>query len=219
MARRLATGRRELLNGTVTLMDSFDLFVARLGARLGPAVAPAPPAEGGVTHAAVLLLLRPVQGTHGDDAEILFIKRAERAGDPWSGHLAFPGGHAEKHDVTLLDAAVREAAEEVGIDVRAGGRVLGSLPTFSPMSRRLPPLSVTPFVALAPAGAAPRLQQGEVDEVFWMPVSALKEGGTSASVKLMITGEPREFPAYHSPLGPIWGITERILTRFLGLVD
>jgi 8-oxo-dGTP pyrophosphatase MutT (NUDIX family) len=213
-----ATGRQEGHNGNLTMMDSFELFVSRLRARLDRADAPTPPTSD-VIRAAVLLLLRRAEGDGGEDAEILFIKRAERAGDPWSGHLAFPGGHAEKRDATLLDAAIREAAEEVGIDVREGGRVLGSLPTFSPMSRRLPPLSVTPFVALAPPAARPRLQRGEVDDAFWMALSAMKDVGTSASVRLTVTGEPREWPAYPSPLGPIWGITERILTRFLGLVE
>ncbi len=60
-----------------------------------------------MTLAAVTLLLR--RGAV-DGAEILFIKRAERTGDPGSGHRAFPGGRVDEHDATLLDVAMREAA-------------------------------------------------------------------------------------------------------------
>ena len=141
-----------------------------------------------MTHAAVTLLLRPTgrDGTGG--AEILFIKRAERAGDPWSGHLAFPGGRAEESDATLLDLAMREAAEEVGIDARHGGRV-------------------------------PCLEQQEVAEVFWMPIAELKSSGRSAVALWESKDGTREFPAFPSPKGPIWGITERILSQFLALAD
>ncbi|MGO9309711.1 MAG: NUDIX hydrolase [Spirochaetia bacterium] len=107
-------------------------------------------------------------GATRDSAEILFIKRAERAGDPWSGHLAFPGGRAEESDATLLDLAMRETAEEVGIDARQGGRVIGRPSTIRPLSIRIPSITVTPFVVVAPPGAVPRLQLAEVEEVFWM---------------------------------------------------
>ena len=151
-------------------------------------------------------------------AEILFIKRAERAGDPWSGHLAFPGGRAEETDATLLDLAMRETVEEVGIDARRGGRVLGRLPTVRPVSSRIPSVTVTPFVALAPPGVVPRLQLAEVEEVFWMPLTELRRTGRSAVARWESRDGAREFPAFPSPKGPIWGITERILSQFLALV-
>ncbi len=183
-----------------------------------------PAAEEGLTHAAVTLLLRPAVGAAdggatGDSAEILLIKRAERAGDPWSGHLAFPGGRAEKVDATLLDIAMRETAEEVGIDARHGGRVLGRLPTLRPLSARIPSVTVTPFVALAPRGAIPRLQPTEVEEAFWMPLADLRRTGRTAVVRWEAGDGTRELPAFPSPKGPIWGITERILSQFLALAD
>ena len=111
---------------------AFEAYLKRISSRLDPAGTDAvPTGKAGVTHAAVLLLLRaPVEERDGM-AEILFIKRAERTGDPWSGHLAFPGGRADREDATLLGIAVREAAEEVGIDIRDGGRVIGRLPRFT----------------------------------------------------------------------------------------
>jgi 8-oxo-dGTP pyrophosphatase MutT (NUDIX family) len=205
--------------------SSFEAFLQRVAGRLDPAnVSKVPATERGVTQAAVTLLLRPAVRDAGSDAladsaEILFIKRAERAGDPWSGHLAFPGGRAEEWDATLLEIAMRQAAEEVGIDVRQGGGVLGRLPTLRPMSVRIPSITVTPFVALAPPGAIPRPQPEEVEEAFWMPLAALRRSGRSATVRWEVKDGAREFPAFPSPKGPIWGITERILSQFLALAE
>jgi 8-oxo-dGTP pyrophosphatase MutT (NUDIX family) len=209
----------------MTVDPSFESFVERVASRLDPVnAAGVPAAEAGLRHAAVLLLLRPARsgadpegGAHS--AEILFIKRAQRAGDPWSGHLAFPGGRAEKRDATLLEIAMREAAEEVGIDARLGGRVLGRLPTLRPLSARIPSITVTPFVALAPEGAVPRLQPEEVEEVFWMSVAELRENGRSETVRWDAKDGVRQLPAFPSPKGPIWGITERILSQFLALAE
>jgi 8-oxo-dGTP pyrophosphatase MutT (NUDIX family) len=208
----------------VTPQSSFEAFLERVAGRLDPADSErVPAAEAGVTHAAVTLLLRPAgdaAGDAGEDAaEILVIKRAERAGDPWSGHLAFPGGRAESRDVTLLDLAMREAAEEVGIDARRGGRLLGRLSTVQPVSTRIPSITVTPFVALAPPDAVLRLQPSEVEEAFWMPLELLRKSGRSAVVRWEVGGGTRDFPAFPTPRGPIWGITERILSQFLDLTD
>ena len=115
--------------------------------------------------------------------------------------------------------ALREAAEEVGIDARQGGRLLGRLPTFRPLSTRIPSITVTPFVALAPEGAVPRLQPEEVEDAFWMPVAALRKTGRSATVRWEARDGARELPAFPSPRGPIWGITERILSQFLALAE
>ncbi len=209
----------------MALDPSFEAFLQRVAARLDPVdLAKVPSAEGGVTHAAVTLLIRPPGGDlsidpTGDSAEILFIKRAVRAGDPWSGHLAFPGGRAEERDSTLLEIAMREASEEVGIDARQGGRVLGRLPTLRPLSARIPSITVTPFIALAPPGAVPHPQPEEVEAAFWMPLRALRKSGRSATVRWETRDGARELPAFPSPQGPIWGITERILSQFLALAE
>ena len=49
-----------------------------------------------------------------EQTEVLFIQRAERPGDPWSGQMAFPGGHREDSDISL-QAAMRETHEEIGL--------------------------------------------------------------------------------------------------------
>ena len=222
-------------------MSDFSNFLTRLRSRVGAGVlAPAPgPVEAvgfepledddegfrkTLRRAAVALVLRG--GMEGP--EMLVIKRSEAERDHWSGHLALPGGRAEAEDENLQATAVRETLEEVGLDLRAGGEVLGRLGTVTPRSPLVPPISVTPFLAVAPreyhlgnADGAPKqlVLSGEVAAAFWIPVDELKRGGRSAVFRMAFAGVEREWPAYPSRHGPIWGITERILTEFLSLLD
>jgi 8-oxo-dGTP pyrophosphatase MutT (NUDIX family) len=64
------------------------------------------------------------------EATVLLIKRSERGGDPWSGHIAFPGGRVEKSDDSLRDTAVRETKEEMGMDLDPNTSFLGYLGVF-----------------------------------------------------------------------------------------
>ena len=96
--------------------------------------------------AAVMVVLRDNNGL----AEILMIKRAQNPRDPWSGHLALPGGKPESADTNLRITAIRETHEEVGLNVAAGGEILGQLDTIVPSSKRIPLIRVTPFIAIAP---------------------------------------------------------------------
>jgi 8-oxo-dGTP pyrophosphatase MutT (NUDIX family) len=180
--------------------------------------------RGVLRRAAVALVLR----SHMEGPELLVIKRSEAERDHWSGHLALPGGRMEPEDESLLVTAVRETFEEVGIDLRAGGEVLARLGTITPQSPLAPRISVTPFVAVAPplyhAGAADSSPKEltlsrEVAAAFWVPVAELKRGGRSGVFRMAFAGVEREWPAYPSEHGMIWGITERILTEFLSLVD
>ncbi|HEX6006859.1 MAG TPA: NUDIX domain-containing protein, partial [Burkholderiales bacterium] len=89
----------------------------------------------GAREAAVALLLR----AH-DELELLLIKRAEQESDPWSGHVALPGGRRNRHDSDLLHTALRETEEEVGIAVGRDLQLIGALDEVSPRNPRLPPL-------------------------------------------------------------------------------
>ena len=63
------------------------------------------------------------------EPEILFIKRAARAGDRWTSHIAFPGGGREPLDEDDCAASVRETREEVGLDLNADHCTqIGNLP-------------------------------------------------------------------------------------------
>ncbi len=104
--------------------------------RLGTDV---PTADPGVGRAAVAAVFGP-------ENQLLFIHRAERAGDIWSGHMAFPGGREEPNDTSLLATAMRETHEELGLDL-SDARCLGSLsPLHSPRNTPGRQLQVVPWV-------------------------------------------------------------------------
>jgi 8-oxo-dGTP pyrophosphatase MutT (NUDIX family) len=105
--------------------------------------------EQGMRQAAILLALR---ARNDGEPELLMIKRAEAEGDPWSGHVACPGGRMEPGDGDLAVTAVRETLEETGVDVARDGRLLGHLDDISPRTPVLPPIVIRPYVALVRAG-------------------------------------------------------------------
>ena len=208
-------------------MSEFTSFVSKLRERVGAGgLAPrvgevGAKSVGDLRRAAVALVLRG--GFEGP--ELLVIKRSEAEHDHWSGHMALPGGRVEPEDENLLATAARETFEEVGLDLGAGGEALARLGTVKPQSPYAPRVSVTPFVFVAPPayhaadGSKGLRLSGEVAAAFWVPVDELKKGGRSAVFRMAFAGVEREWPAYPSQHGLIWGITERILTEFLSLVD
>lgn len=161
--------------------------------------------------AAVALILLEREGL-----EALFIKRAERAGDPWSRQVALPGGRYEPDDRDLLVTAMRETLEETGIDLRSAER-LGVLDDLYPRTPTLPPVLVRPFVFAI--SSLPRLEPSEeVEHAFWVSLGRLVEPGIRREVALQVRGVERVFPAYDLGEEVIWGMTERILTPFLDLI-
>jgi 8-oxo-dGTP pyrophosphatase MutT (NUDIX family) len=172
------------------------------------------PPDDGRWQAAVMIVLRdPVDGPADGGAEVLFIKRAENPRDTWSGHMALPGGRREPADATLADTAVRETREEVGVDL-SGARLLGRMERLRPGNPRLPPVDITPYVALAP-DAVRVSPNHEVAAYFWIPLELLRRAGRSAVYSLDLVEGRREWPAFPYEGHLIWGLTERILSRFL----
>lgn len=169
------------------------------------------PPEAAAWRAAVALLLRVRAG----GVELLLIRRAERPGDPWSGHVALPGGRMQEGDADLRQTAARETREEVGIDVSAGGRLLGELDELAPRSVLLPSVVVSPFVWEVPADAEP-VPNHEVQAAEWIPVEALLHPDAATEYLHEIPGAtPRRFPAFDARGYVVWGMTHRILAGFL----
>ncbi len=160
--------------------------------------------------AAVSLVLRG-----NDHLELLLIKRARSERDPWSGHMALPGGRRDPVDDTLLDTAVRETLEETGLNLVAEGVHLGHLEHVAPASVRLPSLVIAPFVFGARAGAEARVASREVDQVHWVRVDELRAAETHGSVDIPLPGGTRAFPCFNVVGDVVWGLTYRILTQFL----
>jgi 8-oxo-dGTP pyrophosphatase MutT (NUDIX family) len=160
--------------------------------------------------AAVALILAP------EPDSILLIRRAERDGDVWSGHLAFPGGRAAPGDADLMVTAMRETREEVGVPLDPSN-LLGQLDDLAPSSPVLPPILVRPFVFFIPkqTNLSPN---PEVAAAFWLPLSELSRPGVLRPTEHRRHGTLVRLTGYHLEQGVLWGMTERILTPFLELV-
>jgi 8-oxo-dGTP pyrophosphatase MutT (NUDIX family) len=170
--------------------------------------------EPGLRRAAVMLMLR--LGEAGEP-EIFFIQRAQYETDPWSGQVAFPGGREEPVDGSLIETAIRETWEETAIDVRRHGEVIGQLDDLRPRTTRLPPVMVRPYVAIVGEHDVPVLSE-EVASSFWVPLGMLQsDTGWRDTV---VTAGGLEFTrrAFHHGEFVVWGMTERILSRFLSFI-
>jgi 8-oxo-dGTP pyrophosphatase MutT (NUDIX family) len=164
-------------------------------------------------HAAVSVVFRA-----REELELLLIRRAEVEGDPWSGHMAFPGGRWSPSDLNLRDTAVRETMEETGLCLDTQGVDLGRLPPLQPNTFRLPPLSIFPFVFGVPPNASARVASREVDEIHWTPVAPLLAGESAATTAIDLGEITRDFPCFQVEGQAVWGLTYRILIGFFALI-
>lgn len=187
--------------------------MARLQAAL-TAHQPVVVSEAGVRRAAVALIFRA--GEEGRP-ELLFIKRAEYPGDPWSGQVAFPGGREEQGDASLAETAVRETREETGVDLERDGRLIGTLDDLYPRSVRLPPISVRPFV-FALERIEPLSLSSEVALAFWIPFGSLATSDAWREDTVFASGIQLNARVFRHQDHVIWGMTERILAQLLRMV-
>lgn len=186
--------------------------IAQFSARLSSRVPVTTEPDAGSKLAAVAAILRI-----GNGAELLFIKRAEWKHDPWSGHIAFPGGRREPQDSTLEMTAMRETREEIDVDLTQGV-VLGQLDDLAPRSSRLPPIIIRPFVAVVAANVAIH-RSCEVAESFWIPLSWLRDSASRTEYVIPADGADVRFPAFDVNGHILWGLTERIVSQMLPLFD
>lgn len=143
------------------------------------------------------------------------IKRAEKRGDPWSGHIACPGGRRDDDDPDLAATAVRETREETGVDIAADGLLLGALDDLSPRTPTLPPIIIRPFVGVVSPDVVlePNV---EVAEAFWVPLSAIRERASWGFGTVIVRErEERSVPTFRHGSYTVWGLTERALRDFL----
>ena len=164
---------------------------------------------GVLERAAVALVLRA-----RSDLEVLLIKRAVFENDPWSGHMALPGGREEEEDGSLVQTARRETLEETGLVLPSDG-LLGELPVVSAQSARLPRFRISPFVFGVEADADAWIASREVEALYWVPLGRLADPAVRSTVTIPLVGSTREFPALSVEGQMVWGLTYRILTRFL----
>ena len=172
-------------------------------------------------NAAVALVLRPPPGVPDPRVracEVLAIRRADSKRDPWSGQMALPGGSLDEADAGLLAAAMRETREETGLRLNADRDAMGRIEAARPQGVRLPEITIWPFVFRAEPGAVARVASGEVASVHWFSVEALSDLENRGSYPYRYGGQVRWFPCIRVEGQVIWGLTYRIVTRFLEVV-
>ena len=164
--------------------------------------------------AAVALLLRP-----REHLELLLIKRANNQHDPWSGHMALPGGRRGPGDTDLVATAFRETDEEIGITLARVGQYLGALDEVAPLNPRLPQLIIAPYVVAVPEATTATPNPVEVDFAVWVPLPALREPGAAGEILIQFEGASRSMPSLRYGEHVIWGLTLRILEQFFELAE
>ncbi|HSK04804.1 MAG TPA: CoA pyrophosphatase [Kofleriaceae bacterium] len=180
-------------------------FVDRLAQRLtGPA--PAAPVAAPRRAAVAAVLHDEPDGPH-----VLLMKRVERVGDPWSGHISLPGGGYHPADASLLETAIRETHEELGVDL-AGARVLGSLAPLHPRVSGPLGIEVTPFVFATETPLEP-VCGPEAFSAFWLPLPLAASGSLDETYTYPST--QAAFPSWRYEGHVIWGLTWRILGELL----
>jgi 8-oxo-dGTP pyrophosphatase MutT (NUDIX family) len=162
-------------------------------------------ADSSARPAAVLVLLYPDEVGR---ARLVLTERADRGGHH-SGEVSFPGGRAEPGDADLVATALREAAEEVGLDAsQAGVRIVGTLTMqWIPVSN----FSVTPVVAVAERRPVLVAQPSEVAAILEAPVATFLPGRELLWVEREIRGWQIRYAAYPVDGLAVWGMTARVL--------
>jgi len=190
------------------------LTVDSIRASLGDFQSRELPDADGLTRAAVAAVLRPGE----DGAELLFIRRAEDPRDPWSGHMAFPGGRVDPDDSDPLGAAMRETREEVGLELGTVGERIGRLSDVAAVGRGRPmSMIITPFVFAV--GENPCLvPNDEVAAVVWVPMAFLADRGNRSRYPYRRGDLRIELPCYRYEEHVIWGMTFGMVDELLSLV-
>jgi 8-oxo-dGTP pyrophosphatase MutT (NUDIX family) len=169
----------------------------------------------GKRSAAVAVVLRQVNRR----AEVLFIERAKQEGDPWSGHMAFPGGRIDAGDPDSRTTAERETLEEVGVDLSSAER-LGRLDDLQGhRAAGVPTMVISAFVYHLRDSPA-LLPNHEVREAFWFPLASLSDPERRVEYPLprsfggpypgILVGEPDRHV--------VWGLTYRFLEVFFEVI-
>ncbi|HVW24158.1 MAG TPA: CoA pyrophosphatase [Polyangiaceae bacterium] len=166
--------------------------------------------------AAVAAILHDRNG----EAEVLLIRRANKEGDPWSHHMAFPGGRQDPKDADLLHTALRETEEEVGLRLVPEQHLIGRLDDLPAIVRgNRVGLVIAPFVFAVEREPVlvPRVE--EVEEVVWAQLSALAQGKLDTKYGYQLGGQTVELPGFDVGGRVVWGMTHRMLGALLAALD
>ncbi|PDH39299.1 MAG: coenzyme A pyrophosphatase [Halieaceae bacterium MED-G26] len=190
------------------MYPSFQEVIDRLSAVEAP-VEPLPSKR-----AAVAISVR--SGVSGP--EILMIQRAVRQGDPWSGHMGFPGGRKDESDASDMACAKRETREEIGFDLDIYGELVCQLSDVNTGWRAdRPEMLVAPFVFKV--GSTPVFELNhEVDDTLWVPLSFLLNDANRSRHQWDWRGEVLESDAFTFDDRLIWGLSLMMIDELLQII-
>jgi 8-oxo-dGTP pyrophosphatase MutT (NUDIX family) len=160
--------------------------------------------------AAVAAILKP--GPLG--AEVLLIKRADREGDPWSGHLAFPGGKREATDSSLLVTSIRETKEEVGLTLPSSSFVV----RLEDVRARTNGYKVAEFVFTLDASSVVLEANEEVQDTLWVPLERIALSQGKDTMPWTVAGQTIELPCVKLGNHVLWGMTHRMVMQLLDVL-
>jgi 8-oxo-dGTP pyrophosphatase MutT (NUDIX family) len=162
--------------------------------------------------AAVAVILRQ---DNQNGIMMLLLKRKTSETDPWSGHMAFPGGRMKDSDLQKINTAKRETFEETGIDL-GKYEFLGSLDELPPGNRSV---TVTPFVFFAAEDVKVKVEAREINDYVWIPISFFTDKKNSVAYSVESMGAVREVESFPY-LGKfiVWGMTLRVINDFLSKI-
>lgn len=167
--------------------------------------AAAPAEHDADARAAVATIVR----AHDRGPQVLLIQRAEHPDDPWSGHMAFPGGRHEADDPSLHHTAVRETAEEIGLPLPKHADPLGAM---DDVPTHTTGLVVRPYVFWLRETPPLTLDRSEVAAVHWADLGAMMRGERDTTHEFPWKGQRHRLPAYEVGDRVVWGLTYRMLS-------
>ncbi len=151
---------------------------------------------------AVTLILKSAN----NDFDVLLVRRIKNPRDPWSGHMALPGGKRDPEDADLKATAIRETFEETGINLQYS-LFLGVTSAFCTDSK--PNLRVLPYIVVLNEEQEIKLCTSELETFIWVPVEKIVQS------RGVIQNHRGEVPAFILDNAVVWGVTYRIINDFL----